>query len=90
MARYFFHIVNGQFFPDSEGTECATADEVKAQAVIAAGEALQDQGFAFWHTGRWYMFVTDAGNNTKLKFSFEAEDLTGELSAPPPAPGGRR
>jgi uncharacterized protein DUF6894 len=80
MPRYFFHVVNGEFLPDALGVECATPDEVKAEAVIAAGEALKDQGLSVWKTGRWYMFVTDEENKTRLKLAFDAEDLTGDLS----------
>lgn len=80
MPRYFFHVVNGSFVPDQMGTECASADEVKKQAVIAAGEALEELGLKLWSTGRWYMFVANEQNQTLLKLSFDAEDLTGKLS----------
>ena len=80
MPRYFFHVVDGEFVPDTTGTECETADEVKAVAVRAAGEMIRDQGVQVWKTGRWYMFVTDEQNRTHLKLAFETEDLTGELS----------
>jgi hypothetical protein len=80
MARYFFHVVNGEFMPDTEGAECATAEDVKAQAVITAGEILREQGLKVWSTGRFYMFVADDQNRTRLKLAFDAEDLTGELS----------
>jgi len=80
MARYFFHVVNGSFNPDTVGIDCADADEVKEQAVRAAGEMLKDLGLKLWQTKRWYMFATDEGNRTRLKLSFDAEDLTGELA----------
>lgn len=76
MSRYFFHVVNGEFLPDQVGFECATADDVKAQAVIATGEMLKDQGIKIWKTRRFYMFVTDDQNQTRLKLAFDAEDLT--------------
>lgn len=78
MARYFFHIVNSTFEPDTIGTECSSAEEVKSQAVKAAGEALRDQALAVWSTGRWYMFVADEQNMTRLKLEFTAEDLTAD------------
>jgi hypothetical protein len=80
MARYFFHVINGSFLPDTVGTECATEDAVKAAAVEAAGEMLRDQGLGLWKTGRWDMFVTDEKNKTHLKLSFTAEELTGTSS----------
>ena len=79
MTRYFFHVVNGSFNPDTVGIECADADEAKAQAVRAAGEMLKDLGLKVWGTNRWYMFVTDDDNRTQLKLAFDVEDLTGEL-----------
>ncbi len=80
MPRYFFHVVNSEFMPDPIGTECATPEDVKAMAVKAAGEMLNDQGLQLWTTGRWFMFVCDEHNKTLLKLSFEAVDMTGELS----------
>ncbi len=80
MPRYFFHVVNGEFLPDPVGVECATADDVKAQAVISAGEMLKDHGLKIWNTQRFYMFVADDQNNTRLKLAFDVEDLTGDLS----------
>jgi hypothetical protein len=79
VPRYFFHVVNNHFIPDPTGIECATADEVKAQAVISAGSMLKEMGLDVWNTNRWYMFVTGEDNRTQLKLSFDAEDLTGEL-----------
>ena len=80
MARYFFHVVDGQFIPDTQGVECATTDEVKSEAVRSAGELLEEQGLGLWETGRWDMFICDEQNNTLLKLSFEARDLTGGMS----------
>jgi len=79
MPRYFFHVVNSRFIPDTEGTECATADEIKAQAIKSAGAMLKDMGLQVWTTNRWYMFVTDETSRTLLKLGFDAEDLVGEL-----------
>ena len=79
MPRYFFHVVNNHFIPDTVGTDCASADDVKAQAVSTAGAMLKDMGLDIWNTNRWYMFVTDEQNRTQLKLAFDAEDLTGEL-----------
>jgi hypothetical protein len=77
MPKYFFDPINSAFLPDELGTECATPEEVKEQAVIAAGEMLRDQCLHLWKTGKLDMFVTDERNNTHLNLSFSAEDLTG-------------
>ena len=83
MPRFFFHVINGDFIPDAVGVECADGDAAKRQAVTIAGEMLRDQGLKLWRTGRFDMFVVDEQNKTQLKLSFEAEDLTGELSGDP-------
>ena len=75
MAQYYFHIIDGQFWPDREGTECKDLNEVKAQAVRAAGAMLQEQGGQLWRTGHWDMYVTAEQNRTRLKLSFRADDL---------------
>jgi len=80
MPRYFFHVVNGEFLPDTEGHECASDEEVKAVAAEAAGAMIREQGFALWKTGSWFMFVCDEKNQTLLKLQFDAVDLTGALS----------
>lgn len=43
MSRFFFHVVNGEFMPDTEGMECADGDRVKSAAVKLAGDVLRDQ-----------------------------------------------
>jgi hypothetical protein len=83
VTRFFFHVVNGDFIPDTVGLECADGDEVKRSAVKVAGQMLADQGLKLWRTGRYDMFVVDERNKTQLRLSFEAEDLTGELSGDP-------
>ena len=79
MARYFFHVVNGEFIPDLEGMDCKNGDAVKAEAVKIAGAMIHDQGENLWKTARLDMFVCDGKQKTHLKLSFCAEDLTGEL-----------
>ena len=76
MARYFFHVINGEFLPDPTGAECETLDQVKGQAVCAAEEMLEEQALQLWRTRHWDMYVTDENNKTLLKLSFTAEDLT--------------
>jgi hypothetical protein len=59
MPRFFFHVINGEFYPDQTGLECATPDEVKDNAVRIAGDMLKDQGLNLWKTGHYDMFVCD-------------------------------
>lgn len=76
MPKFYFHVINGEFFPDTVGYECATDDAVKAHAVRVAGAMLKDQGLQLWRTGRYDMYVCDDQNKTHLRLSFHAEDLT--------------
>jgi len=80
MPRYFFHVVNGAFMPDTVGHECISGDDVKREAAEAAGAMIREQGLHLWKTGSWIMFVCDESNRTLRKLQFEARDLTGVLS----------
>lgn len=79
MARYYFHVINGEFIPDFEGIDCKSAEDAKAEAVKIAGAMIEDQGVKFWKTARYDMFVCDENQRTRLKLSFTAEDLTGDV-----------
>jgi hypothetical protein len=65
MARYFFHVHDGEDRPDDEGVELPGPEEARAEAVVATGEALRDLEGAFWDGGKeWRMTVTDSKGNT--------------------------
>jgi hypothetical protein len=55
--------------------EFTSFEDVKNHAVVAAGEILRDQGLHVW-SRRYYMFVADENNRTRLKLGFDVEDLT--------------
>ncbi|GJE14879.1 MULTISPECIES: DUF6894 family protein [Methylobacterium] len=38
MPRYFFDINDGQFLPDTEGTDCADCDAARREAMISLPE----------------------------------------------------
>ena len=73
MPRYFFHIQDGQSLSDQDGVELRGIDEVRNQAVVAAGEALRDQGGKFWNHGQWLMQVVDENGETVCRLRFSAE-----------------
>ena len=52
MPRYFFHVMDGRAHVDTEGSELAGLDEVRSEAIRAAGEILADQGRLFWKGNR--------------------------------------
>jgi hypothetical protein len=75
MPRYFFHVVDGEFIPDSHGIECLNEGQVKGEAVRIVGEMLKSQGIDVWNTKHFDMFVCDDKNLTRFKLSFAAEEL---------------
>ena len=52
--RYFFHVTNGHDTRDIEGTELATIEEAKLEALKAAGEVITAR-----FGDPWNMTVTD-------------------------------
>ena len=59
MPRYYFHVHDGRDVPDDEGIALAGPEDARAQAVVAAGEALKDLGAMYWQHADWRMHVTD-------------------------------
>jgi hypothetical protein len=66
MDRYFFHVRDGHTSLDTVGSECASMNEVRAEALKATGEILKDLGPQFWDHSRWTMWVTDGSDATVL------------------------
>jgi hypothetical protein len=65
MALFFFHVSeNGAEILDHDGVEFPSLQEARAQAVVAAGEAIKDLGETFWRTEAWHMSVTDESGAT--------------------------
>jgi hypothetical protein len=75
MPRYFFHVIDGQFLVDTEGTECTDMAEVRSQAIQAAGQMLSDKGELLVNGQEWQMHVTDETRKTVFKLRFSAEEL---------------
>jgi hypothetical protein len=72
MPRYFFHVVDGQQFPDLEGTVLASRDHVRGEAIKAAGDMPREHGTSFWDGTEWRMNVTDEGGETVCTLNFTA------------------
>ena len=64
MPRYHFHVRDGRDILDEDGIELSGPDEARTQAIIAAGEALQDCGSGFWKKHEWRMWVVDDRGET--------------------------
>ncbi len=73
MPRFFFHIRDGTYLPDTEGTELPNIEAARIQAVRASGEAIRDLGVKFWdYQGEWAMNVTDEAGNKVVTLKFSA------------------
>ena len=72
MPRYFFHVRDGQDFPDTEGSELPDLNAVRTEALKASGEMLRDsKGRAeFWSGDDWTMNVMDDKGGTVLTLTF--------------------
>lgn len=58
MPRYFFHILNGKAVIDEIGLELTNLDQMRTEAIRAAGQMLSD-GQHSWKGRAWQMVVTD-------------------------------
>ena len=73
MPLYFFHIIDGEFLVDSEGTECSSMADVRSQAIHTAGVMMADRCERFVNGQEWQMHVTDETKKTVFKVRFSAE-----------------
>lgn len=58
--RYFFHVIDGRDFIDTEGTVLPIPREARAKVIRTAGAFLRDGSDRFWNGNEWQMDVTDA------------------------------
>src|SRR5215218_3408684 len=72
MPRYFFHIIDGNEYPDTEGTVLANPDAARAEAIVVSGEMLKDLGGEFWGNGEWQVRVEDEAGNKVCALTFSA------------------
>ena len=71
-AALFFHIIDGQEFPDLEGTELVDDAAAKREAILAAVSMLrEDIGANFWRGQVWTMRVENVTGSRvcELRFS---------------------
>jgi hypothetical protein len=59
MARYFFHMRDGETILDREGIELANLDAVREEALRACGEMLRDIPEAIHNGEPFRLWVTD-------------------------------
>jgi hypothetical protein len=75
MPLYYFHIIDGEFLVDQDGTECINMDDVRTQAIATAGALLRDKAGTYQDGERWQMHVTNAAKKTVFKLQFSAETI---------------
>jgi hypothetical protein len=73
MPRYYFHLEDGGFSPDRDGTDIDEAADVRDEAIRMAGEVVRDLG-AGWGGTEWKMHVTDGDADPVLTLTFSALD----------------
>ena len=72
MARYFFHILNGQAILDDVGLELQDMDQVRTEAIRASGQMLSNGEHA-WKGNAWQMVVTDSNGTIVFGVSFSVD-----------------
>ena len=86
MPKYFFHIHDGQTFPDEEGTELADLAAARLEAVQLTGQMLKDDSQAFWNGEDWRVQVTDEAGMTLFTLHFMAVEAAAIRAAKPLLP----
>jgi hypothetical protein len=79
MTRYFFHVDNGEWAPDTDGTEFQTDKAARDAAVLASAEALRDKPYFWGESPIWRMYVTDETDRLILTLSFTAKEPSGPV-----------
>ncbi|WP_380782334.1 DUF6894 family protein [Sphingomonas sp. R86520] len=74
MPRYFFDMANSTRDIDEEGTELASADDARVQAVVFAGDYLRDQPGLVWDGGQFAVAVRDEAGRVLLNVVVTATD----------------
>lgn len=62
MPRYHFHSADGRRWSDEEGSELASDEAARVEAVRFAGEMLRGNPTELWRHGQWRVEVTDEEN----------------------------
>jgi hypothetical protein len=69
MGRYYFHLQNGSFAQDTEGTDLAP-DDVRSQAIAAARSLLSEGMVLGFDRTDWVVSVVDAAGARVLDLRF--------------------
>ncbi len=59
MPKYFFNLADGQVNLDREGSEVASLQQARVEAVVYAASMLRDRPEEVWAGGNWRVEVAD-------------------------------
>jgi hypothetical protein len=72
VPRYFFHVADGENFPDLQGTVLENDAAARTEAVRFSGQLLSAKPDKFWSGQEWKMRVTDENDLTLFELLFTA------------------
>ena len=73
MPKFYFHIMDGTAFIDTEGVELTGIEEVRRTAIATAGKMLEEIGDRFWEGKAWRMSVADETGAVVASLLFQSE-----------------
>jgi|KBSMisStandDraft_5_1062788.scaffolds.fasta_scaffold859435_2 Domain of unknown function (DUF6894) len=75
MARYFFHVSNGQNLPDESGMSFPGVQEARKEAIRTASDLLRGDGEDFWSGNPdWTMSVMDEAGRPVFTIRIVTDD----------------
>ena len=72
MPRYFFHITDGQTYPDTQGTELPSLEAARREAFRAFGDMLKNRDA--WKSNEWVMDIADGADQSQLGHTFSVNE----------------
>lgn len=70
MPRYYFHVHDGVDSLDMEGTELPGIDAARAEAIVLAGEIIQNAGMRADLREEWRITVADVTDLVLFRMTF--------------------
>ncbi|MBC9032219.1 hypothetical protein IAG41_07440 [Sphingomonas sp. JC676] len=74
MPRFFFDIVDGEDFPDIQGSIHADLAAARIEAIRYSAEVLKEMPERFWNSELWTMSVFDQNRVPLFTLKFLAAD----------------
>jgi hypothetical protein len=78
MPRYFFHVTDGQTYPDTEGTELPGLDEARREAFRTLCELLKNKYVSSRHD--WHIDITDEADHSLLRLTISLSETPAEAA----------